>query len=177
VLFLVLAGSLRGSARKLERMKLDLGIYGIPVEAWLLEYKEHLFTPAGRETYEAILSKDFLRDVVDRMWHLAAGMFGREPCSYETLAAKLRVSDIDRVRTAVRRIAIVTRHTKGGNRRCYTIRFSTHDWRWIPCEYCECRNNGPGGQGSVADPEYAKWHGQEWVLKRIEQLAAPGKDC
>ena len=165
IFFLNLAGAMRRSAWKLDRMRMDLGIYGIPAEAWVLEYGEHLFTSAGRETYEAILSKEFLCEVVDHMWHLAAGMFGRDPCSYSTLAARLRVGNVDRVRTAVRRIAIVTRHRDEGSAdHCYSIRFSANDWRWVPCATCRC------------DTVQKEWHGQEWILARIGQLADPRED-
>ncbi len=168
VIFLVLAGNVGSNAALLKKeLASPLAKYGIPVRAWLLEYDEHLFTYTGQETFEPSLSKDLLRNIVDAMCHLTGGMFGRQPCSYRTLAAKLRMGDMNVVRTAVRRIAIVVRHkkkTKAGTlQACYTVEFTPHDWRWC------CGDDHPANDEGAPSVE----HTQAWVLEQISGLAEP----
>lgn len=180
IAFLASAANVRASAAKLVGIRLDLAVSGFPIEAWVLEYREHLFTCAGRETYEASLSREFLCEVVRRMWQLSAGMFGREPCTYETLAAKLRTNDLPLVRTAVRRLAIVTRHRaqdgRSGSRQdqlatCHTFRAAVDRWWWIPQEGSLCGKNRPTANGAP------NWHSMQQVLERIRLLADPREDC
>jgi hypothetical protein len=178
ILFLVIAGTVRSSARLLaDQLRDPLSILSIPIKAWLLEYDEHLFTCAGRETFEPSLDKGLLREVVEAMWHLSAGMFGRVPCSFHTLAASLRISDIDLVRTAVRRVAIVTRHRRDAppdvshpsSRSCYAIMFTRNDWRWCSQEEgCSYKIDG----GTAVRNK----HSQGWILEQIDRLAEPDGD-
>ncbi len=108
--FLAIAADVHTNSRNLEDLKNNLSEYGLPFLAWVLEYQDHLFTWDGRETFEASLNRSFLLEMVERMWRLSAGTFGRTPFSYDTLAAKLRVDDTERVKCAVRRISILSRH-------------------------------------------------------------------
>ena len=131
VMLCVIAGNVLENARALKTIERDLRVLGLPVDAWLLEHKEHLFTCAGRETYEPWLSKDFLLAAVKGMWHLSTRIFGAGYTSYETLAAYLREPDIERVKCAVRRIGIVTcsRATNPhGTQRA--VEFSHGGWQW-----------------------------------------------
>jgi hypothetical protein len=167
LIFLALAGNVHSSAALLKtELAHPLATYGIPVRAWLIEYDEHLFTCFGRETFEPSLSSDLLKDVAGAMCQLSGGMFGRQPCSYRTLAAKLRVGDVNLVRTAVRRIAIVVRHKKSADivsrQACYTVQFTQQDWRWCL----------PDDKTS----DQHKEHSQEWVLAQLEELAEPAED-
>ncbi len=174
LVFLVLAGNVRCNAHLLKNdLERSLAIYGLPVRGWLIEYDEHLFTSAGRETFEPSLSKDFLRDVLVSMCQLSGGMFDRRPYTYRTLAAKLRVGDVELARTAVRRIGIVSRHKDSsqtsGNQACYIVEFTWQNWRWCPPNL---ENSEDPKQPNECDVK----HNQKWVLDRINGLAEPDDD-
>jgi len=163
ITFTALAAYVHSASRRLKDMKESLSRYGLPFRAWVLEYEEHLFTWYGCETFEASLSKDFLIEVADQMWRLSAGIFGREPFSYETLAAKLRDThnNIGLVKTAVRRISIVMRHRHGEENKLVhdVIRSSDSLWWWERKEEHDKSDN--------------KYHGFSAIYQRINDLADP----
>ncbi len=105
----------RINAEAMGRIGFHLHAVGLPVWAWLLEYKEHLYTHQGHETFEPIFDKAYLRHVVHRMWQLSQEVFGQSEFTYEALAASLREPNIEKVRCAVRRISIVTRDMNEGH--------------------------------------------------------------
>ena len=168
LLCLAIAGNVRSSNLLLNNMRTDLSNFGIPLDAWLLEIKEHLFVSYGMETFEPSLSKRFLKEVIDAMWRLSACIFSTETYSYQTLAAKLRITDIDLVRTAVRRICIVTRHIKvtretpPNSKSCYTIGFTENEWRW------NLTNDD--------DDKHKDKHDRDWVIDQINSLVEPWQE-
>lgn len=105
----VVLNDLRRNAEALDRVGFQLSGIGMPLWAWLVEYKEHLYAADGRETFEPIFTREYLQRVADAMWRLTCEVFGQSEFTYEALAAYLREADVEKVRTAVRRISIVTR--------------------------------------------------------------------
>lgn len=80
---------------------------GLPIESWVLDYREHLYDHLGWETFEPIFDHSFLKKVVDCMYKLSSGVLGQSNFTYDVLASELRESDTRLVKTAVRRISIV----------------------------------------------------------------------
>ena len=153
VKFVALASSVHESIKKIENCVTGkLSNYGLPFKAWVLEHDEHLFTWDGCETFEASLSIEFLKEIAERMWRLSAGTFGRAPFNYHTLASKLRIDDIVRVKTAVRRIAIIARQAEPEGPHSI-IQHSDSEWWW----------DAPKGVK----------YGLRDLLSRIEQLKEP----
>lgn len=97
------------NAQALDRVGFQLNTMGLPIWAWLVEYEEHLYTADGLETFEPIFDVEYLVRVVEAMWTLSQEVFGQSEFTYESLAAHLREPEVEKVRTAVRRISIVTR--------------------------------------------------------------------
>jgi hypothetical protein len=108
LLLATIAGNTLENARALSDISGTLQDYGIPLYAWLLECDEHLYTCFGIETYEPLLSEDFLGRLAQAMWNKTTRVFGRGVSTYEGLASDLREASIERVRMGVRRLAIVT---------------------------------------------------------------------
>jgi len=123
----------------------ELSEYGLPIYAWLIEYREGLYTCAGKETFEPILSRPFLQRVADSMWELSRRVFGMEEFSYQMLADHLNENNLETVRIAVRRLAIVTRYLRRQLADGYnvfiaqdtesdpgaTILCNDTNWRWV----------------------------------------------
>ena len=170
--FLALAAYVHVGARKLDAMKNDLSEYGLPFMAWVLEHDDHLFTWHGQETFEASLDKHFLKDMVERMWRLSAGLFGRKPFSYETLAAKLRVDNIEKVKTAVRRISIIARHNHIGEKSdsCPEVHSPIHytesGWWWNARDNWEDETPPP-------EKHVSRHHNVMHIREQIDKLIEP----
>ena len=163
--FIAIATNVHAAARKLEDLKHELSEYGIPFMAWVLEHDDHLFTWHGQETFEASLDKHFLKMMVDRMWRLAARTFGRKPFKYETLAAILRVDNIKKVKLAVRRIAIISRH-RHPEKIHSAIRYTESGWWW------DARDDWKDGIPQVSS-QVSSDHNVKAILALIENLADP----
>jgi hypothetical protein len=98
-----------GNDLRMNEVDRELAALGLPLRAWLLEQNEHLYNCAGFETYEPIFDKDYLERVARAMNVLWCGTVDLQPISYQYLAAELRETNLHRVKTAVRRIAIIGR--------------------------------------------------------------------
>jgi hypothetical protein len=168
-------GDIRENNRAVRPIRSTLFALNVPVKKWLIEYKEHLFTDRGEETYEPIFYKDYLKRTADCMWKLSVGVFGNSLFSYCTLAAQMRESDEKKVRLAVRRINILT--VRDSINRAFTpwadpkkesqitsaIWVGEDGWKWNIKE-----NKGSGGDVS----ECIFIHVGE-VKMRIDLLAEP----
>lgn len=104
----IVMGNVRENAEALVRERDCLAAMGIPLRAWLVDYREHLYNWRGEETHEPIFHTDYLRAVADGMWRLSTQIFGSSTFTYENLASTIREPNLSRVKTAVRRIGIVT---------------------------------------------------------------------
>jgi len=136
-------GNVRENAEVLGRIRQHLMAMGLPLLAWLIEHKEHLYNALGQETCEPVLDAAYLSRVAEAMWKLSSRIFGSSYFSYEALADRLRDPDLYRVRLAVRRLSIVTRYEergKGAQIRS-PIWYGDNSWRWEvrrttqPCEF------------------------------------------
>ena len=178
-----LASNVRKNSKKINDDKSQLARFGLTFRAWVLELEEHLFTWYGQETFEAVLTKQFLKLLATRMWELSTGILGGVTFSYETLAAKVRERDIWRVKLGVNRLAVVTRHkkTEGEKKRGAVIKHScTHapirchasGWHWFLGD----KEDNENENDSAANKHPMNEHCLEWVYKRIDALADPQKD-
>lgn len=126
-----------------------LASMGLPVRAWLIEHNDRLYTPAGRQTHEPLLTTKQLEDTAMAMWHLSTTVFGESTFTFGTLSSALRDPDIRRVRRAVRRLGVLT----DGSVWC-----DTTTWRWTRT------TNGTGA---------CRFLGIDPVLERIRKLGSP----
>ena len=128
-------GNVRENAETLEDLKANLAAVGIPILAWVMEYKEHLYNECGQETYEPIFDEDYLLRIAEGMYELSRRTFGVSEFTYSTLAAQIRDPVVERVATAVRRIAIISEPLRKEN--CSrkkngdgAARFGDSTWSW-----------------------------------------------
>lgn len=170
----VIMGDVLNNVRALAAVQERLAIVGTPLRAWLIEFKEHLFNIWGEETFEPIFTREHLREVAERMWNLSTQIFGQSLFTYENLADDLRESDVDKVRKAVRRVAIVTRGLGApeaqdagsvGRTPEDAIWAGDRQWRW---------NTGDHRAGEKeALPLWCRVVSLEKVLGEIEKLGRP----
>jgi len=131
-LLAMVLNDLRENASFLQVIKGTLASFNMPAQSWLFEYNEHLYTWQGKETFEPIFYKEWLQSVIKAMWRMSVSVFGHSDFSYESLAAQLREPDIQRIRMAVRRIAIVTERMiiEPDPTEESAIWYSDQTWRW-----------------------------------------------
>ncbi len=126
----VILGNVSANNDALSLIKSDLESLGIPISAWLMEHKEHLYNCRGEETFEPVFNKSYLKEVALRMWELSTQVFGVSNFTYENLGAMLREPDTQKVKMAVRRISIITSSAaelKGES----GILAGDTSWKWI----------------------------------------------
>lgn len=82
---------------------------GLPVNSWLILFKDRLYNFYGNETFEPIFTKHYLIDVAECMWKLSSQVFGQSFFSYQTLASAMIEPDIDKTKMAVERLSILTK--------------------------------------------------------------------
>jgi hypothetical protein len=116
LLLAIIMGDTWANTEALVPIQNILTAVGVPIKAWLLEYDEHLYNRWGRETYEPIFNRDYLKRVAEAMWDLSVTVFAHDTFAYETLASQLRDPDAERVRRAVRRLSIVCTTRPSHNR-------------------------------------------------------------
>lgn len=109
LLLAVILGNCRENADVLRQIRQTLWSVGVPVRAWVVEWKEHLFNELGQETLEPMLSPKELDRILESMVSLATRSPRSAVIPYDTLTAEARESRIARTRRAVRRIGIVWR--------------------------------------------------------------------
>ena len=128
----IILSDVKKNRKTLDEISSPLHGIGLKLYAWLIEYREHLFDIYGNETYEPIYNKEFLIQVVRSMWHLSATIFGQSHFTYENLAAALHEPDVEKVKSAVRRIKIVTQNMRlsyqEGNKNMSTDDFNDALW-------------------------------------------------
>jgi hypothetical protein len=108
----------------LSKIKEFLSENGITINAWVIDYQDHLYNTEGEETFEPIFSSNYLERVAKSMLKLSSSIINPGMFSYETLASDLRDPKIDRIKTAVRRIGIIFQEEK--------ILWAGRDnWKWL----------------------------------------------
>ena len=136
----VILDDVKKNLTTLKEISSPLSGIGLRLYAWLIEYKEHLYDVRGNETHEPIYDKQYLIEVAKAMWEMSTTIFGKSLFSYEHLAAKLYEPDVEKIKTAVRRIKIVTQNMKlsfkEGNKNMTTdhsndaIWYGEQLWKW-----------------------------------------------
>ena len=129
----VLLCNTRENAVALRAIRQTLWTMGLPVKAWLLEWKEHLFNEFGNETYEPIFSVEDLRGTARSMVKLSTSTVGQGGIRYDTLAAEIREPNVNKARRMVQRIGVVTQRTaKETGENGKAVSTSTTEWRLAP---------------------------------------------
>ena len=164
-------GNTRQNGKELEAVAPKLASLGLPLRAWLLERNEHLYNCAGFETYEPIFDKKYLKRVAGAMHDLWCGTVDLQPVSYEYLAAELREPHLQRVKTAVRRIAVIGRYRNSDAdvdkdidlTTRPSIRYTISGWSWLK-----------GGLPLRAMCERIEFLEDPWSYLDIEPTDKPG---
>jgi hypothetical protein len=112
----------------LERIENNLASGGIYIKSWLVEINEHLFNQRLQETFEPILSKEYLTYVTNGMWNLSTQVFGYSSFTYDELASYISETNIEKVRKAVRRISIIDISNK--RQKSLSIFSYPEKWSW-----------------------------------------------
>jgi hypothetical protein len=144
----IVLGNMRENREALVRIQDPLAANGIYLAAWVVESKEHLYNRCGWETHEPIFDGHYLVRVAEGMWKLSGQVFGVSQFSYEDLATHIGEPNIEKVRRAVRRIAIVTEdlfkpknNQSKNSPKSAAIRAGNTHWEWrvrrmeSPCDY------------------------------------------
>lgn len=138
----VVMGNLRENCEALSELTDDLVSMELPILAWVIEHREHLYNERGEETYEPVVDIEYLCQVAEAMWKLSSGIIGQTNFTYDSLASELRDDDVSRVKIAVRRISIVAEKLKAVNNvnsqsvtinKSYpmaAVRYGTDSWSW-----------------------------------------------
>ena len=166
LLVAVVLGDLRSNRVALRSIREQLAAVGLPLATWLVEHQERLYTPDCHETYEPVLHRDYLSDVVAGMWELSTRVFGVSEFTYRELASQLGERNVARVRTAARRIAIVT--TRYHHE--YDEKDETLPWPspiWIGDEAWKWRVDRAHSSGALP------FGSVKWVEHLIDNLAEP----
>lgn len=122
---------LRDKAACLQSIRDDLARVGVCINGWCLEYDEHLYDENGKETHEACFYPGYLDEVISQMWDLSTQIIGKASFTYENLAAAMREKDIEKMRIAVRRLAIMARSHGAKDEFDVGIWAGTDHWKWL----------------------------------------------
>ena len=167
LLLAIILGDTWANTKALESVRPVLSAIGVPVQGWLLEYKERLYNRWGHETYEPVFYREYLVRVAQAMWELSTRVFAHNTFSYETLAAQMREPNVERVRHAVRRIGIVCdppdkKAAPGGSpaKKEAPFWYGQERWRWVV-------------QSRVADREHCSYVAFHEVEEKLGLLQSP----
>ncbi|MBN1131130.1 MAG: hypothetical protein JXA71_19225 [Chitinispirillaceae bacterium] len=108
ILLAIVLGNTLENAVTLREVKEILQSIDLPLFGWCVEYKDRLYNWKGEETYEPIFSREFLKRTLDDMWFLSSRIFGANKLSYESLASQMREPDLLKVKSAVKRLWILS---------------------------------------------------------------------
>jgi hypothetical protein len=157
ILLAIILGNCRESAVALRSIREILWSMGLPVKAWLVERKEHLYNDLGNETHEPAFSKEDLIWMVDCMWRLTTHIPpGGSIFSYEALAAEANEPDVGKTRRIVERLRIVASPPASlPRRRLDSLLVSSSEWQWEASSPSSATNLKGTLQGlSQPDQEY-----------------------
>lgn len=132
-----LVGDVFANNTALRTVRNELRAAGLPLHAWLINVNGRLFNSSGEETYEPILTPNYMRDLIDAMWQLGTSVFGTRHFTYKNLADKVYEDQVRKVKVAVRRISILSENAwiEGYGGRA-VVWASEGSWGW----------NGPGSE-------------------------------
>ena len=95
------------NSKALKMISRTLSGVEIPLDEWLLEYREKLYDASGHETFEPIFTRRYLEHVFGGMHRLSTEVFPHGPFTYEALASEVRDPDVAKIKRAVRRISLI----------------------------------------------------------------------
>lgn len=122
-LLALIMGNVYENAFALNGIQGYLAENSIYLKSWVIEYDEHLFNNIGQEFFEPIFSRDYLERVIDSMWTLSSSVIFAGNIPYSTLASHVRDPNIKKIKTAVKRISIVSRDKN-------VIWAGQTNWKW-----------------------------------------------
>ena len=100
--------------KQLTRIKPGLQKLEIPFDGWFIEYDSHLFTEDWIFCLEPNLNRQFMDELVEKLFSLKEAIHQQEESlPWDTLAAALREPTMERVRTATVRLASLLRVYRG----------------------------------------------------------------
>jgi hypothetical protein len=116
--------------KSLDRIRIELSKYGVPVKGCRIGYNDLLFDHRGQMNYEPIFYEKYLDDILKSMWELSTRVFGPSEFSYATLASESREMDINKVKLAVRRISAICNYKSMKTGQLQPIIAGDGSWRW-----------------------------------------------
>ena len=148
VLLSIILGNCRENAEALRAIRKALWSMGLPINVWLVEWKEHLFDEFGFETYEPLFSKNYLDWISKCMCNLSTRVPpGGGVFSYESLASETNEPDINRIKRVVKRIRIAMNSNQSNSANYsnsllagpneWQCRTDRHGWEMI-CNVSNC---------------------------------------
>ncbi len=94
---IVMADTRKNSAT-LAEIRETLADGGIHLDAWVTERDGHLYNWRGREVFEPIFDKMYLKRLAKGMFRLSGRVFGQSHFSYDDLGAEIGDPSTERVR-------------------------------------------------------------------------------
>jgi len=125
IIMSMILGNIRSSHVSMKKKYTHLLRLGVPVKCWLIYNEGHLYNYLGEETFEPVLTKDFLLHTLDTMVKLSTQVFGKSYFTYEMLASAAVERDITLIKLAVKRIAIISKKENKA-----FISFDNKGWRF-----------------------------------------------
>ena len=104
----IILGDMRNNRHALEEVQDTLASSGLLLDDWVIERDDRLYNQWGNPTYEPLFHTEYLVQVARAMWDLSRQIFAACRFSYQELASCVGDHDVERVRLAVRRIAVTT---------------------------------------------------------------------
>ncbi|HJX54060.1 MAG TPA: hypothetical protein VJ801_14935 [Polyangia bacterium] len=129
LLSIILADTLENGT-VLGRIRRVLWTMGLPVRAWLLEWRNHLYNAYAQETHEPTFSGPELARTLEAMVKLATQLVGQRGHTYDLLAAELREPSVARAKRMVQRIASASKD-HGNNQPAMPLLASDSEWQLI----------------------------------------------
>ena len=131
ILLAMILNDYTANRKALNVVKDNLARLGLFIKNWLLSYEEHLFQDEGKKTFEPVLHKAYLKYTAKKMWELTTQVFGSSYFTFENLAAEIREPDIEKVKMAVRRLAILSKSKNTSSQQTSGIWAGNKHWKWL----------------------------------------------
>ena len=131
VLLAVVLSDLRKNRSALFAKREDMSAIGVSLADWLVEYRGHLYDSEGNEAIEVVLNWEYLEEVTKAMWRLTSRVFAQALFSHEELAAEVGDYDLQRIKLAARRLAILSEDLPDlSGKHCGALHACEENWNW-----------------------------------------------
>jgi hypothetical protein len=128
IILAIILGNVRSCHRSLINKYKYLSRLGIPIKTWLIYIDEHLYNYYGQETFEPVLTTNYLERVAQKMWELGTRVFGKSFFTYEMLASAINEKDLTLIKLAVKRLEIISRDND--KKPVSAINYNQLGWQW-----------------------------------------------